>query len=453
MKRHALTLLTCFALAAVAPSLAFAQPSAPASASATGSASTRAAPTPPPVPVEQPALPPGHPPVGPAGVNAPPGERTLDDPGLPPSTVAVEAEGLPPGTLRSLEASIAVIRRTGDDVSVQTRAKARLDATGKARFDGLESLEDELLRVTIVHEGVPYASPVFKLHDRAGKKVTIRLFDVTEDIDQARVGVWAFVYVEPRDHHLHVEQMFRFANLSELTWQAGTTPVRLPPSAQNLTTRQQSGPLSVSAVPGQGVVVQGVVPPGAAEVSFQYQVPYPDDEVARFELGMPPRVGAVRVMASMGPGLSLHAEGLPPAAPSRNDRGQRLLMTESAVPPGGDQIEHLRLALGGLPSTSYAHLVALGLTLFAMAFGLVGSLYLRRESGRVPRGKANQARRDTLLAALAGLETRLAKHEIDEHRYAIEKDVLLDDLARSLEASAEPVPRTETDGDNHGDKT
>ena len=244
----------------------------------------------------QPALPPGHPPIGGAGVSPSANERTLDDPGLPASTIAVKATGLPPETLRNLTASLVAIHRTGDDVSMEIQGSVALDSAGKAHFEGLESLEDELLRVKIEHKDVPYASPVFKLDPRAGKKVVIRLFDVTTNIDTARIGVWAFVYIEPRDHNLHVEQMFRFANLSNLTWRSEATPVRLPPNAENLTTHADSGPMTVSAVPTQGVVIRGVVPPGAAEVSFQYQVPYPDDDVAHLAFGMPARVGAVRVM-------------------------------------------------------------------------------------------------------------------------------------------------------------
>jgi len=371
-----------------------------------------------------------------------------DDASLPPGTIVVQATGLNPDALASTRAALLALQREGDDVQTHNLGDVPIDAAGTARFQQVRQPPGAVLRVTVDHEKVRYASAFFKLRSDAGKRVPIQLFEVTEDMDRALVGVQAFVYLEPRDHHLQVEQMFRFANLSEETWRAEPLFVRLPASAKGLANSGEPGVLSLRAVPGSGVVLDGFVPPGSSEVGFQYHVPYPNDETMRLEFGMPPRVGAARIMASMAPRLGLHIDGFDPPVPSRNDDGQRMLVAQREVPAGGDQLERLRMTLHGLPSGRTGPWIALLLTALAMAGGIAGAVYLRRSPGK-HHGQDNC--RERILRALSKLESLHAQHRIGEDQYAVERDLWIAELARCLEAS-ETHPGDDGGGDKDGDK-
>lgn len=418
-------------------------PSASGSAAAAPEAPSSTNAPAPPLPSDAPmdSLPPGHPPVDEAAPG-PTGGMALggaDDPSLAEGTVVVEAEGLPPEVLQKLDATLVELHRAKDDTAIRTVATQHLDASSSTRFEGVNQPRGVLFRVVIEHEGVPYASPTFKLNRGVGKRVPVRLYEITTDIDRARVGVQAFAYIEPQDHSLHVEQMFRFANLSEATWRSDAIPVRLPPGAEGLEAGEGSGPLQVHAVPGQGAMIQGVVPPGVAEVSFQYSLPYPHDELMQLDLGMPPRVGAVRVVAALGPNLELRVDGLKSSA-GRNEKGQLLLVASGAVAPGGDQIEDLRMTLAGLPGGGRARWIALIITMLAMAGGVAGAIHLSRVSTKPDRSKSDTAQRQAILEAIAELETRRKKGDVEEDRYDVERGVLLDRLARLI-STAQPASK------------
>ncbi len=418
-----------------------AAPSASGSAAASAGASSSGNP-PPPIPIDAATqdLPPGHPPVEGAAPGSVAGMSGMglggtDDASLAEGTVLVEAEGLAPDVLRTLEATLVELRRAKDDTAVRIIATQHLDASSSTRFVQVSQPRGVLYRVVIEHEGVPYASPTFKLNRGAGKRVPVRVYEITTDIDRARIGVQAFAYVEPQDHSLHVEQMFRFANLSESTWRSDAIPLRLPARAEGLETGEGSGPLKVHAVAGQGAMLQGVVPPGVTEVSFQYTLPYPQDELMQLDLGMPPRVGAVRVVAAVGPELDFRVDGLKPS-PARNEKGQRLLVAGGAVAPGGDQIENLRMTLTGLPAGGRARWIALMITVLAMAGGLAGAIHLSKSPSKPDRSKPDSARRrQAILDSIAELEVRKTRGEVEQDRYEVERGVLLDRLARLLASS------------------
>lgn len=379
-------------------------------------------------------LPPGHPPI--AGM-APTDRHSggpVDDTSIQPRTIVVEATGLPSQTLSSLEAKLFAWRRMQDEATVTHHASKQLDASGSARFDGVEQPSGVAYRVVVEYEGVPYASPTFRMHKTAGKRVPVRLFPLTSDIDRSRVGVQVILHIEPRDHHLQVEQLFRFANLSELTWRTGSLAVRLPHGATDIKTGEDPGPLKIHAVPRRGVLIEGVVPPGTVELAFQYELPYPDRSTAQLDLTLPPRVGAVRIMAAFGPELELRMAGAPPAVATKNEDGQRTLIVDRVVEPGGAQIETAHIVIDGLQTGGLARWIALLLTTIAVGAGFVIGFGRRRAQVSSKHGAALE--REALLEQMAKLERSKRSGDISAERYEVEREVMLGRLTRLLEAES-----------------
>lgn len=373
------------------------------------------------------SLPPGHPPID--GSTSPTrGPGPVDDPAIPPGTIVVEAKGLAPDLLRTLEANLVEWQR-GEEAEVNVIERRSLGPSGSVQFSKVKQREEVAFSVVIDHQGVPYASPTFRLSDQAGKRVPVRLFAITSDMDRAQVGVQAFVYVEPRDHHMHVEQMFQFTNLSEETWRTHSMPVRLPPGARGVSSGEDSGPLTIKRVPDSGVMIEGVVPPGVVDMAFQYEVPYPKTQSLTFSLGMPPRVAAVRVMAALGPNLHLTVPGFGQPSSTRNEQGQRVLIVNHAVQPNDDQIENVTVTIDGLPAKSLPRWLALGFTLLLMAGGIAAAyLMKKRDAGNHPTTTVRQQRL-SLLQEIAGIEEEYQQGNLSEEDFRAKRATLLNQLA------------------------
>jgi hypothetical protein len=307
--------------------------------------------------------------------------------------------------------------------------------------------------VVVEHEGVSHASPSFRLGARAGKRVAIRVFPVTTNMDEALVGVRAILYLEPRDQHVYVEQLFQFTNLSGHTWRAHPMPVRLPADALASVEAEQPGPLEVKPVPGSGVMIEGLVPPGTSDVTFQYQLPYPSADTLSLDVGMPPRVGSVRVMAGLGPGLSLHVAGLGPPSATRNEQGQRLLLVEHAVPAGADQIEKLSLAVSGLPTGRLARRLGIGLTLLLMVGGVAAAMLGRRRVSEQAPPAPTTPEREALLGEVRNLEELFAGGDVSRSQYEADRNALLERLGETFrETSGSALDQNPDPGERGGDK-
>ncbi len=376
-------------------------------------------------------LPPGHPPIdGPTPSDGGSDGAPTDDPSLPGGSILVQAQGLGPELLGTLDASLVEWRRGKEETTRVVRAKTRLDATGSGRFTDLVASADVSYGIVVEHEGVSHASRSFRLSARSGKRVPIRVFAVTTNMDEALVGVHAVLYLEPRDQHVHVEQLFQFTNLSERTWRTHAMPVGLPKGAVTSVEAEQPGPLEVKPVPGSGVTIEGLVPPGTAEVTFQYQLPYPGSDTLNLDVSMPPRVSSVRVMAGLGPGLSLQVAGLKPPSVARNEQGQRLLLAEHAVAAGADQIERLSLAVSGLPNRSLARQLGVSLTFLLMVGGIAAAVLRRRRANVEPSSPSMT--REALLQDFLSLENRLATGEVSRSEYETDRSDLLDRLEQTF---------------------
>jgi hypothetical protein len=360
-----------------------------------------------------------------------------DDPSLPAGSITVQAQGLGPQLLATLEASLVEWHQGKDEATRAVRAKTRLDPTGSAQFTGLPASMEVSYGVVVEHEGVSHASPSFRLSARAGKRVPIRVFPVTRNMDEALVGVHSILYLEPRDQHIYVEQLFQFTNLSGHTWRTHPMPVRLPADALTAVEAEQPGPLEVKPVPGSGVMIEGLVPPGTTDVTFQYQLPYPSSETLSLDVGMPPRVSSVRVMAGLGPGLSLHVAGLPPPAATRNEQGQRLLIVEHAVPAGADQIEKLSVTVSGLPAGLLARRLGIGLTFLLMVGGVAAAVLGRRRVSEEPSPQPTSRKREALLEEVRRLEEQLARGKVSKSQYATDRNALLDQLGETFRETQE----------------
>lgn len=253
----------------------------------------------------------------------------------------------------------------------------------------------------------------------------------TDDPDLALIGVQSFVLVDPKERHLEVEQLFRFVNLGDLTWNAGSMPVALPSDATAVELVPSTAPIRGRIVTGQGVIFTGVVPPGSVDVAFHYQLPYQGDGTERFTLTLPPRVAQLRVMTPVSTKTSLDVQGFPPPVQMRDSEAGPMMVVDRAVAPFGDQVELVAIRMRGVPTPGKGRWIAVLLCSLAMTGGLALALSRKLTTARKP-GPDFETTRDTLLEKVRELDVDHEAGRINYDHYLIEKEDLITRLGRVL---------------------
>lgn len=388
---------------------------------------------------ESQALPPGHPPIdgSPAQPAAP--NRSLpaagDDASLPAGSVIFRVRDGRQQPVVGLDVVLHMTRKSiaeGETLSIR---KARADAEGNALFRDLHIGSEWIYQGSATFSSIDYRSPEFQLSPTAGKRVALPVFETTSDIDAARVGVQAYLALEPREEFVQVEQILHFANLGDRTWTVPELLVPVERGYQAFQASEDGADLRLEPIENRGFRVTGFVRPGALEVSFRYQVPYANADSLRFTAFMPPRVAQVRVLSSATGAARMRVEGMPEPVVTRGSDGQRLYVTERAVLPGGDQIDQVVINLQGLPMPGNARWVAAALAAAAVAFGLVSAFGAKKPVAphQDPVWRADLERtRSLLLERLAALEEARSRGDIGPKTYERSRRELVDSLARLL---------------------
>ncbi len=382
-------------------------------------------------------LPPGHPPVGSGGSPADMGDAarprsfSVDDPSIPTGTIVVQARSASGKAPAGAKVRLEVRHQTVAAGTTTTEQVVALDAEGKARFSGQAIGSEWVYGVSVDYGGVPYGVAMFRLGPMSGKRIELVVYETTPDMDEALVGTQAFLYIEPQERAFQVEQLFRFSNLSDKTWRVDGMTVRLPAGFKALVgDEDHNGSVKATEVAGHGVRLSGSVAPGTTQVLIRYQLPFMDREQARYEFGLPARVGHLRVIAAIPPSMGLRVDDLPPAQTQQGNDGRRLQVTEAVAGVGDDQIEAAGVTITGLPAPSPSKWYALGLTLLAVVSGIAIAVQQRDPAkGGGDREALSRAMERNLLAELEGLERARRAGDVGPRTYEQARRKLIDQLA------------------------
>lgn len=200
---------------------------------------------------------------------------------------------------------------------------------------------------------------------------------ITTDMNEAQVGIQAWIYIEPGDDVIHVEQAYVFSNLSNVTWRAPTIRAQLAANAKNLRITRQTSGISARDVIDRAVVIQGDVQPGEEEVGIQFDIPLLKKNDITLQFPLISSIAAVQVITAFRPNLQVHVPGFANAGISRNQKGQRMItwqyIVSSEIPP----IRSVTVHVNGLLKANRARWVAVGCTLALMLAGVVSAFWFK----------------------------------------------------------------------------
>lgn len=420
--------------------------SAAPSASAGPAASSSAGPLPV-GPVEAP-LPSGHPPVpqddphdphaGPRRGQAPPDlyqapeDFAREDPELPTGTIIVmvaDAENKP---IPNAQLTLGILRNTIAKGESRERMVRDADENGMLRLDGLEFGSGVTYRVSTVTGAATYAVQPFSLSDKAGKRVLLHSYEVTNDVENMRVGVLGMVFLSLREDSMSIEHLFNVINGEPVSWVPEDVVIALPEGFKAFNKPEAMEDIRFDQVP-EGAALRGTFKPGRHSTTFRYQVPRTGDSTQNFRIELPPHVLHMQVMVEASKSMSVDVKGFP-AAQKKNREGKKVLVTEWQLDRAGNFMQVLDLTVSGLPVPSPTRWGALALGALVIIGGAAYALKRREATDMADdtRDDLVDAQR-ALLDEIVALERLHKAGTVGPKTYTRLRSALVDALARIVD--------------------
>src|SRR5262249_23568592 len=143
-----------------------------------------------------------------------------------------------------------------------------------------------------------YAVPPFPLSDKAGKKVSLHVYEATSHVDDKGVliAMQGMVYLQLREDSIAIEHLYSVFNVGEVAWVPDDVTVELPPKFKAFNKPDSMEECRFDEVSGKGAALRGTIAPGRHDLNFRYQVPLEEESVQTIRVPMPPHVAQLRVI-------------------------------------------------------------------------------------------------------------------------------------------------------------
>jgi hypothetical protein len=361
------------------------------------------------------------------GIFQPPSDTTTEDVSLPSGTVAIDVRNADDKVVPGASLVVFVLRSSATRGQSMENLDMSSDTSGHAQLDHLQVGSE--VSYSVAHRAGPaiFSSAPFRLTAGPGMRVVLHVYSVTRDLAAASIVNQGALYLEVKDDHIVAEEAITIFNFGKTAWFPDDVVLQLPRGFTSVISQPLMNDRGVDAVELQGVRLRGTFSPGRHDVEFRWQLPYHDARELTLDVGLPPRVAVMRVLAATGRDGTLEVSGFPEPDRRTDRQGQRLLVTEKQLRPD-DPLSSVHVILGGLVAPGLARLVVTSTASLTVFLGLV---LAARRSARRTTGPA--ALRAILLAEIADLESAHVRGEVGPRTYERARRELVDALARTLE--------------------
>ena len=371
------------------------------------------------------------------GAFQPPEDTENEEPSLPAGTIAVELRDADDKPIANEGVTLGILVQSIAKGESRTHKLQQTDASGRALFAQLETGTGFAYRVTVPKDGATFAALPFQLPQGKAMRVVLHLYPVTHDIKEARIVIRGVLLAEMRDDRVQFQQAFQIYNFGRFAWVPDGIFVSLPEGFTAFNTQQGMGDQGVDQEK-TGARLRGTFGPGQQQViEFRWQLPWSGEPVVEAEIGLPPHVPVMQVMAAASQKMRLEVDGFPPSQSHKDNQGQNLLVTEKQL-ASGESLTSIHLALRDLPTPGPARWIATATAACAVLIGLVfaanGS---KRRTGATGRAGDAKSARKQLLAELEELERAHSSGDVGPKTYERARRELIDAIARTLQKNPE----------------
>jgi hypothetical protein len=370
----------------------------------------------------------GDPRGGQGGQGDAPEDGAMEDPSIPKGAVEVHVADPTGKPLGHTDVTLGIVYNSVAKGESRKRVTAVTDDVGTARFKDLDTGSGVAYRPMVIKDGATFSVTPFQLGLKSGIRALLHVYPVTNDLEQTLVVTQSMLYVEVKDDRIQIQQALKVYNFGRNAWVPPTDLlIALPENYTAFATQQGMTDVGADAIPKKGIKLHGTFSPGQHVIEFKWQVPYSGEAEAKFDVGMPPHLAAARVIAPASKGMGMEVDGFEPTKTSTDGMGQRALVTEKQLKRDDPPVKSLRVTIKGLPTEGPGKIIATMLALGGLATGLVFGV-------RKPPPRNTKRERESLLAALEGLEMSHRDGSIGPKTYERARRELIDELARTFAA-------------------
>lgn len=329
--------------------------------------------------------------------------------------------------------------------NVDTQLVGRTDLRGVVHFSGQATETDHVYDVLVTINGARYSTGQFQFRKQdAGLRVVLPVYESSSSLDGLLLLTRSLIVMVPQDDLFVVDVLLRVENYGEVAWLPDNVTFRLPDGFKALTVKDPKADARFEANGDDGVKLVGTLTPGQHDLMFRYHLPTDGKSEKTFRYPTTLNTGMVRVILESSPTMKLEVAGFPDAEESRNNEGQRRLMTgRDFVTDKVHAPEDIEVKISGIPTPPPGKMVAVGLAA-ALALGGIAQTLGRRRSAASLRSDLSKEDRERagelLLEELIGLEQAFAQGAIGRKTHEQAKRQLLEAYARLRGSDSEPEP-------------
>jgi hypothetical protein len=398
----------------------------PPGAPASEAARRRPRPTPPPSAVPTPNNPHGVKRQSP---------RILPANDLPAGDVEVRLHGKDTNSLANAQVTLLVSKQSIERGNTDTTLTAITDDRGVARFSGQGTESDYVYDVQVAIGAARYSSGQFQFRNPEGLRVLMPVYESQSELDGLLMLTRTLVALIPQDNLFVVDVLFRVENYGDVSWLPENIVFPLPEGFKALTVRDPKKDAHFEAAGDTGVKLVGTIAPGQHDLLFRFHLPTEGKSERSFRFPTNINTGMVRVILESSPTMKLEIPGFPAPEESRNQEGQRRLMTgRDFVTDKVRAPDDIEIKISGIPTPAAGRSVAVGLAA-VIALGGIAQGISRRRSPTTPQRsdlskEDRQRASELLLEELIGLEQAFQQGTIGRKTHEAAKRQLLEAFAR-----------------------
>ena len=367
------------------------------------------------------------------GVFQPPADQADEDPKLPKGTIALEIRDADDHPVPRASVTMGIVHNSVAKGEKHDHVVKDTDDQGSIVFSDLENTSAVAYRLSVNRGAGVFSATPFRLPEDHGMHVVLHVYDVTSDIGQALIVSQTVMYVELKDDRVQIEEAVSIFNFGRVAWVPDDVIFKLPEGFTALNGQQSMSAQGVDPIEKQGAKLHGTFPPGRAQIEFRWQLPYAGSSEVNFDVGMPPHMAAVRVMAVAADPMKLSIDGFDDPHPDVDGEGNHVLVTEKQMRANDAPIHDLNISLRDIPTPGPARVVATSIAAVGVLFGLV--ITTRRRAAVRDRSGAKRERQ-RLLEELEDLERAHLAGEVGPKTYERARRELVDAIAHTLERVA-----------------
>lgn len=365
--------------------------------------------------------------------------RIVPAPDLAPGEIEVRLSSNEVDLLDNEEIKLLVSKQSIAQGNSNSEITDKTNIGGIVRFQNQSTETDHLYTVTANVAGAQYSSPQFQFRaGGGGLRVLLPVYKASTDVNGILILSRALVAIIPQDNIFSIDFLMRVENYSDTAWVPDKSDQQarlvLPEGAKAITIKEDTGDARFEKDGDGAIRLAGTFAPGQHDLMMRFHLDSTGESSRNLSFPSGVHLGSMRVLLDSAPGMQLRVEGFSDPVETRNQDGQRrLISTEDFLGEKKKAPDRIEVHITGIPTPAAGKNIAVSIAGVIALGGLAASIgrFRSRAPARSQLSKEDRERAgELLLEELIRLEQAFKHGEIGRKTHETAKRQLLEAYAR-----------------------